>query len=368
MKKLLSALLAAALALTAFGCAKNNADAETTDETDWNQNASYYGTVEVSAPRDAYNFLTGLSDMASDNAGLRPYAVAVNNYKNCWPQYGLSGADILCEMESDGGITRLLALYADIRDTALIGPIRSLRDQLLDAAYQFDPIVVHIGTSTFVDKHLVTRNFRTLDTNYIPHAVYLDELRGETHAIEHNWFVSPLLIYESLPIAKLKPERNIRMDSAFNFADEGELAALNGGKADKITFDFSHCADGVFRYDELSGKYLKWQFGVKHTDAGSDNAQLAFDNVFVLFADVYNKKDPAFMVEVDYSEGGEGVYLSRGRYERITWKKTAFENNFVFADSSGRELAVNRGSSYIGITRSELADTLIIDDEKVFDR
>ncbi len=139
MKKIIAALLLAALALTLSGCEKNAIIIDPLED-ELAGTSDYYGTVEVSADKTAYNYLTGNNDMAADLVGKRPYAVSVNNILECWPQYGLSQADIIYEIETEGGITRMMALFMDIRGVPLIGSIRSLRDQFSEAVYPLDPI------------------------------------------------------------------------------------------------------------------------------------------------------------------------------------------------------------------------------------
>lgn len=363
MKRIIAALLLAALALTLCGCEKNAIIIDPLED-ELAGTSDYYGTVEVSADKTAYNYLTGNDDMAADLVGKRPYAVSVNNILECWPQYGLSQADIIYEIETEGGITRMMALFMDIRGVPLIGSLRSFRDQFLEAVYPLDPIVVHYGTSVYVDKTLAQNNIRTLDGMQLPSAVYVDRERLETYATEHCKFTSAQLISETLPAAKIKETLNTRVEHAFNFAQAGEEVVPGGGAAQELLFSFSSYGGGEFHYDEPSQKYLKWQYGKPQLDAGNEDEQLAFDNVFVLFAAIGQLDDTA-LVAVDYAAGGEGVYLSRGRYESFTWAKTAIENNFVFTDSDGNELEVSRGNSYVAVVRDTRADKLRIDGETI---
>ena len=363
MKRIIAALLLAALALTLSGCEKNAIIIDPLED-ELAGTSDYYGTVEVSADKTAYNYLTGNDDMAADLVGRRPYAVSVNNILDCWPQYGLSQADIIYEIETEGGITRMMALFMDIRGVPLIGSIRSLRDQFLEAVYPLDPIIVHYGTSVYVDKTLAHNNLRTLDAKQLASAVYVDRERMAAYAIEHCKFTSAQLISETLPAAKIKETLNTRVEHAFNFASEDEEVSPSLGAASELAFSFSSYGGGDFRYDEPSQKYLKWQYGKPQLDAGNDDRQLAFDNVFVLFAAI-SQLDGTELVSVDYAAGGEGVYLSRGRYEKFTWAKSALENNFVFTDENGNELEVNRGNSYLAVVRDTRADKLRIDGETI---
>ena len=61
------------------------------------------------------NPLTGEEKSFDYPEGQRPVAVMVNNimsansYQSAWPQSGLSQADVIFEMETEGGITRYMA-------------------------------------------------------------------------------------------------------------------------------------------------------------------------------------------------------------------------------------------------------------------
>ena len=57
----------------------------------------------------------------------RATAIVINNIKVCLPQHGIGPADIVYEYETEGGITRLLAIYSNLEDVGSIGPVRSSR-------------------------------------------------------------------------------------------------------------------------------------------------------------------------------------------------------------------------------------------------
>ncbi len=361
MKKFLALMLCAVLALTLVACGGGGNGAIVIDplEDELAGTSDYYGTVDVTATKDAYNFLTGKNDIASDMVGLRPYAVSVNNILDCWPQYGLSQADIIYEMETEGGITRMMALFMDTREVPLIGSVRSLRDQFMEAVFPLNPIIVHIGTSYIADKAVAENNFRTLDGGYLTQAIYVDRARMATYATEHCKFTSGQLIDETLPAAKIKRELTTNVTSAFNFVPEGETTVPTTGDATAVKYSFSSYGDGDFRYDEATGKYLKWQYGRQQVDAGNDSVQLAFDNVFVIFAPI-SQIDGTVLVHVDYTQGGDAYYFSQGKYEKCTLTKGDYSNNFVFTTESGEELQVNTGNTHVGVVRDDRADKLVI--------
>src|SRR3989454_8870598 len=72
--------------------------------------------------------------------------VVVDNAPPARPQWGLSQADIVYEVPTEGMITRFLALFCgDGPDT--VGPVRSLRLQFLDIAGDYSATVAHAGSS-----------------------------------------------------------------------------------------------------------------------------------------------------------------------------------------------------------------------------
>ncbi len=359
MKKVISIILAFILATTLVACG-NNDDSQIDLNLEADSYSDTYGTVEVTATKDAYNPLTGLNNMPSDRVGMRPYAISVNNIYDCWPQKGISKADMIVEMETEGGITRMMALYSDTREVALIGSVRSLRDQFMEAVFPVDPIIVHIGTSIYADRAVKAHNFRTMDGNTLTKAIYFDRALNGTKAQEHCSFTSGSLIDAMLEDARIKPESTSGNVSFFSFAEEGTTITPSDGAASTVNFRFSKYGDGDFRYDEATKQYLKFQYGGKaQVDADNNNKQLAFDNVVILFADV-STIDNTVLVKVDYSQGGEGYYFSQGQYQKITWSKDDYANPFKFFAADGSELVLNPGISYLGVVSNKQIDTMTI--------
>ena len=118
IKRFFSVLLSAALVTLLFAaCGKTEAPPEpvpTVPET----------TTEAANPN--VNPLTGLS-VRAEALGKRPVAVMVENSPAARPQWGLSSPDVVIEGLAEGGITRMLWLYADAADMPKVGPTRSAR-------------------------------------------------------------------------------------------------------------------------------------------------------------------------------------------------------------------------------------------------
>ena len=378
MKKLISVALLLVLTFSLVGCGAESVDnhgainLEQEDDV-LSGTSETYGVVEVNAEKESYNRFTGEMNLANDRVDYRPICVSVNNITQCLPQKGLSQCDILFEIETEGGITRTMALFADTRDVELIGSVRSLRNQFMELVYPFDPIIVHIGTSVFADAAIAENNFRTLDANIFRTAIWRDPARIGKYNTEHTYFTSASLIENGIEATQMRTASD-NTNAAFNFVEEGTKTTPLSGSCSRITWDFSPGYDGDFRYDEETEMYAAWQHGNQRYDA--NNAEmLEFENVFVVIAhrDVYpgSESYAGGLPKYDYTTGGVAYYVSNGAYEKCIWVKGDYSSTLSFYHGTEEDLAtksvneleemeVNTGRSYIAVVREELADTVTI--------
>lgn len=354
MKKVLSILLCLTFLFTLAAC-------NTTPPIDESLFADTYGTVDVSSDPIAFNYLTGRYDMPEDRVGMRPFCISIDNAEGSWPQSGLSIADILIEMETEYGITRLMAIYDDSRDIELVGPVRSLRDQFLEMIYPLDPIIVHIGYSVVAGRKLAENNIRTLDGDIVNQFIYIDQERVSSgYPSWQTKFTSGLNIADGIDLSSLDTQAFGEIGAYFNFIEPDDTYQAQSGTASKVTFMYSanDLYDGDFRYDAATGKYQKFQRNEPHMDAAY-NTQLSFDNVIVLQANI-TSVDETELVNIDYQGGGTAYYFNGGYYEEVTWAKGDYSATIEFFRADGSALPFNTGTTMIALMRSENADTLQI--------
>lgn len=102
----------------------------------------------TAAPVIIKNPLTGEVDYNDSAVGKRPVAVVVENSPQARPQYNMDSPDIIVEGEVEGGITRMIWLYADMTDLPeQVGPTRSARPSFVQFSQFFDCIYIHFGQS-----------------------------------------------------------------------------------------------------------------------------------------------------------------------------------------------------------------------------
>ncbi len=301
-----------------------------------------------------YNPLTGQEKAADLPDGQRPVAIMVNNVQAALPQTGIAAADVIYEMETEAGITRMMAVYSDYTKVPLVGPVRSARDQFVQFVLPLNALFVHIGGSTYANEMLNYYQYQDIDGLYLGLTAFVfDEERYKTKAQEHCWYTSAELIAQGISaVSGLSTTGTLIPLFQFGSAGSGEADAK------EISFRFSSYGDAAFHYDAASGRYLKDIYGAAQLDAGTGE-QLSFDNLFVLFAKVGYKADTQ-LTDFDLSEG-EGYYFTGGRYTPIHWEKEGHEAPLKVYDEDGGELTVNPGKSYIAVVSTAQAGTLSID-------
>ncbi|NLV50913.1 MAG: DUF3048 domain-containing protein [Clostridiales bacterium] len=293
------------------------------------------------------NPLTG-TPVDKEISMIRPFAVMLNNIREAQPQHGQSQADIIYEVLAEGGITRMLAVYADISQAGTIGSIRSARTYYIDLAQGHDAIYVHAGGSPQAYSNLSSRDIDNIDFCYgYDDMCYRDRSRIEAgYAYEHTLFTSGELlsqVYET----NIRTEHDEAWRYHMNFSDDG--TPPGGKSAQHISAVFSDYKSSVFDYDNDTGLYMVSQYDGPYTD-GNSQQQVAVTNVIIINTSVSMiSGDNMGRIDVDLIGSGSAAFACGGRYIDITWTKDSFTSQLVYTDTDGNEIALGRGKTYICI-------------------
>ena len=304
-----------------------------------------------------YNPLTGQPLAEGVQKGQRPIGVMVNNAHIAMPQRGIAAADAVFEMLTEGGITRLLALYSDYKTMPQVGPVRSARDQHLQFAIPLNAIMVHIGSSVYAENLFNEYQYQDIDGRYLGTTSFdFDAERAKTRASEHCWYTSGALVaagIENKQIATTGESHPL-----FRFSPANQPTSLSGGDAPDVVFNFSPENTVQLTYNAETKLYAKKAYGEPHVDE-LDGAQLAFSNVVILTAQVGLKPDE-YCTDFVLTKG-TGWYIYGGKYKQIQWEKGKPEDPIKLTDEKGAEILVNPGKSYIAVLGTDMADTVRMD-------
>lgn len=347
-KKLLSFTLCLLMLFSFAGCGEKKQDSD--NKTDKKE--------PVAVPTSYINSLTG---EATDKeiALQRSVAVMINNISVAQPvQTGLTDADIVYETEVEGGITRLLAVYKDIKNVKQFGTVRSARYVYVDLAAGHNAVYVHHGQ----DEEHAAPHFNVVDR------VSLGEGNGGKRI--SNGLSSEHTLYGYGDKLWATIEKNVK-NSTLN---EPEKAWANFEKEDKsvkydntaesVTVPFSASYKTNFKYNAETGRYTRY-FGSTERKDYNTKESVTVKNVFVLNTTIQDYS-PCGQTTAGKSahrnislESGSGYYFVNGTYTKIKWTKGDAKDSFKFTKEDGSELKVNAGNSWVCIADSTKSQPVI---------
>ena len=391
-KKIVSAALAAAMTVPVGACSiqavesgeetiivTEQVPAETTAAPTEATTVETVGTTVVLADDLLYdpsnpmavNPITGLQTMDPNNVGMRSVAVVINNSHAAMPQRGISQADCIYEYQTEGGQTRLLAVFADVNTIPEIGSLRSARILSTDLAAGNNSVFIHFGRNARVPEHISQYGIDHIDGNSCSAGVYSsanyadgyvdlpdglffwrDAVWKSQRAIEHTAVTDGRHILEAIEYNEISMVDNNADRMLFNFVPGNSADLVTGDPCAQINVYFSGTNDdALFTYDSITGLYSKSQYGNPQIDE-TTGTQIAFTNVFVLYANIQPHGDTT--IDAYLEDGGEGWYVSDGRIIPITWSKPSPTSPITVYNENGEELEVNRGRSYICIVDNDM--------------
>lgn len=296
------------------------------------------------------NRLTGLNTLTDEAVGSRPVAIMINNMSGALPQYGIAAADIMFEIEVEGGITRMMAIYGDYTQVPKVCSIRSCRYYYPIFAHGFDAIYICYGSNeTLGTPTLISLGIDYFDGNQISSSLFgRDAERLLTYSSEHTAYIDGTLLEDYLDSQGTRTDYDDGFDvNIFDFVDEVNFGVKTDvSTCSKVNLTFSDSYYSTFTYNEETNTYYKQHSGSAHIDS-STGEQLNYTNVFVLETDVTTYTD-GYLMQVDWT-GGTGYYVSGGYVQQITWVKSTERDMIQVFDLDGNEIEVNSGNSYMGV-------------------
>ena len=337
LMKTLSLISALTLIVTAFtGCGGKEEEPTTTEPT----------TVITTEPPVVYrNPLTGEAGYNEELIGNRPVMVVVENHSQARPQWGLTSSDIVFEMVAEGGITRMILMYADAsRLPDKIGPVRSTRHYFLDLAEGYDAIFTHFGQSTYAKQQLQSHDIDNIN-GYVDGS-YFSRDKSRNVDSEHTAYTTKEWVTKAIAEKEYRTTLKDGYTDAFQFNIDGN-EVLKDGSCVTATVSFSSGYTYTLDYDKQENVYYSSLNGEPFMS--SDGVQQNFQNIVILYTNISAiAGDTKNRVDFDLSEG-EGRYISNGSYEDISWKKGDSTDMLKLYDSEGEELKLNTGRTYIAI-------------------
>ena len=296
--------------------------------------------------------------IVDEDSKTRPYAVMINNNHEAWPQCGLQDAYLVYEIITEGGITRMMALFKD-QETAKIGSIRSARHYFLDYAQENDAIFVHWGGSDRAYSEIRSRGINDIDGIALEGTVFFRD-RTLGRALEHTGFTSMENVKEYATNKGFTRDIDEDKGLLLNYSvDEIDLSENEDAEvANEITIKYSNYQTTSYIYDQTNMVYKLYMNDKSQMDLIT-NEQYTVKNIITYQIKNTTISDSKGRQELYNIGEGFGYYITNGEAIKIKWIKKSRDEKTEYYKINGNKLIVNDGNTWIHIQPKD--KELIID-------
>lgn len=292
-----------------------------------------------------YSRLTG-NELTSEELANRPATcIMIENSPAARPQSGLKDAGVIIESLAEGGISRFMAIFQESRPQ-YVGPVRSVRMAYVELAKPFHCSIAHVGGASNA-VNLIRNNSGFRDIDQFFNAAYYWRIRSR---------VSPHNVYTSFDkLDELNYKKGYRNSEFKGFArvpvnSEPETPEK---KANKITITMSSALyNPVYTYDKTTNKYLRaYQSGGAHYDMteGGAKTQNAPDVVVAMKVTAYARSTETKYSDYTTTGMGDAYIFQNGGVISARWERKDKDSELRFVDTSGNDIQLNRGQTWISL-------------------
>jgi hypothetical protein len=274
----------------------------------------------------------------SGGGGRSPLAVKIDNASAARPQTGLNSADIVYAEQVEGGLSRLMAVYATKLPKA-IGPVRSARESDLELLRQFErPTLAFSGAQ---GRLLPLINKAPLD-GQTPEKAADAYYRGTGNPAPHNLYLRPDKLLSSAPGADA-------LTTGFHYG-----AAPGGGQPEKSRTVRYPAARFTFTWSADQGRWLVSMDGTPAET--TDGKRMAPATVVVQHVKVRKSAFHDFLGNnTPYTEtvgSGKAEVLRDGRSYEVNWKRASATDGTRFTTADGTPVNFAQGQVWVVFTKA----------------
>jgi hypothetical protein len=278
--------------------------------------------------------------VATADANKLPVCVMIENaaFSGVRPQSGLSSASLVYEIIVEGGITRLMAVFAG-EPADPVGPVRSARDTYLEFASELDCMYVHAGGSYTALLALQEMNLKDLDG--LRESKYF--WRDPNKSSPHNFFTKTDNLYEAVTIGH-------SWTTAPNYDSWKFKAATKSINitTSEINIYFGGAYDVQYKYNQEKNYYERYNGGTEHTDNNTGNI-LTTNNIVIQTVPLGEYIEGKGRINFDVTGEGKAYIFNEGKVTEGVWKKADRLARTKYYDANGKEVEFIRGNTWIEI-------------------
>jgi hypothetical protein len=273
------------------------------------------------------------SEPSEEADGPSVLAVKIDNVRAARPQTGIDSADVVYAEQVEGGLSRLMAVYAT-KLPKTVGPVRSARESDLELLRQFDrPTLAFSGAQgklmPLINRApLVARPPEKASRAYV---------RGPDKAAPHNLFLHPKRLVPATPGAAA-------LTTGFHYG----TAPAGGTKDTSETVRFP-AARFTFTWSRSRERWLVSMDGTP--DVTSDGKRLAPATVVVQYVNVRKSAFHDFLGNnTPYTVtvgSGRAKVLRDGRAYDVNWKRAKATDGTEFTTKDGSPVNFAEGQVWV---------------------
>ena len=284
--------------------------------------------------------LTGLPSTAA--AMAKPAVVIkIDNVDQARPQAGITSADIVYEVEVEGGLSRLAAVFQSKYPTT-VGPVRSGR--LTDEGVVDDlnhPVLVFSGANGLFLPVLSAQPVSVVNDSNHP-----EQFQRIGSNIPHNLFVN---------VASLAALDSQAQGPAplFKYLAAGHpFGGAGVAPASAVSMSFP-AATAAWNWNASTHLWERSQNGTPDVDAAGQ--RVAVPNVVVMFINYITTAyatgeglaAPAPIPDGIFTGGGQAWFFVDGKVVKGSWSRSSLTTPATFSDSAGRPIAIAPGQTWV---------------------
>jgi len=270
---------------------------------------------------------------ATDLSGGSVLAVKIDNVAAARPQTGLDAADVVYAEQVEGGLSRLMALFAT-KLPGDVGPVRSARESDLELLRQFDhPTLAFSGAQQKLLPLIDKAPLNAVPPEKNSAAYY----RSTAKVAPHNLFLRPQRLMKSAPGADA-------LTTGFRFG-----AAPAGGTPKTTRTVRFPAARFTFTWSAARGRWLVAMDG--RQTVTTDGKTVAPATVVVQYVKVRNSQFHDFLGNnTPYTETvgtGRAQVLRDGRAFDAGWKRKTATDGTDFTTADGAPMNFAKGQVWV---------------------
>lgn len=261
------------------------------------------------------------------------FGVMIENAADAWPLSGIDEAFLVIETPVEGNIPRFIAFFSEDQDVKKIGPVRSARSYYLDWNAEFRGIYGHVGGSPDALANIAKDETLDLNQFFQDEYYYRDEL---TRYAPHNVYTNTDLLKDSISEIRKKYSVEAPVYDSWKFAE----GASESANSDTTHITWGNGYDIDWTYESTSNTYHRSQGGNTYT---ANNVVIIATAIGMIPGDDKGRRTIRTIGE------GKMTLLHNGISTSGAWKKLSASDRIRFYDSTGNEIVMNAGKTWIEV-------------------